>query len=176
MKLYFRDYNAALIEELRTRFDAQKEDVEFSCDDIFLGPPVDAIVSPANSFGYMDGGIDRVYCTKLGWQVQDNVQAEIAKRPFKELLIGQAIVAPTGSDLVKWIIAAPTMRLPGVTQQYCVYLAMRAAMYEALTFKAVACPGLGTLTGRVHPTHAAEAMWHGYMDAKVARFLDGQKA
>ena len=32
-----------------------------SCGDIFKGAPaVDAIVSPANSFGFMDGGIDMV--------------------------------------------------------------------------------------------------------------------
>ena len=29
----------------------------------------DAIVSPANSFGFMDGGIDMVYSKRFGWQM-----------------------------------------------------------------------------------------------------------
>ena len=34
---------------------------QISCGDIFKGAPAaDAIVSPANSFGFMDGGIDMV--------------------------------------------------------------------------------------------------------------------
>ncbi|QEG22287.1 macro domain-containing protein [Mariniblastus fucicola] len=31
---------------------------------------VDAVVSPANSFGFMDGGIDMVYSQHFGWNVQ----------------------------------------------------------------------------------------------------------
>ena len=35
--------------------------LQISCGDIFRGgPSADAIVSPANSFGFMDGGIDMV--------------------------------------------------------------------------------------------------------------------
>jgi O-acetyl-ADP-ribose deacetylase (regulator of RNase III) len=30
----------------------------------------DALVSPANSFGFMDGGIDAVYADHLGWDIQ----------------------------------------------------------------------------------------------------------
>ena len=35
--------------------------LQISCGDIFKGAPsADAVVSPANSFGFMDGGIDMV--------------------------------------------------------------------------------------------------------------------
>lgn len=35
--------------------------IKVSCGDIFTGAPAaDSIVSPANSFGFMDGGIDLV--------------------------------------------------------------------------------------------------------------------
>jgi len=30
---------------------------------------VDAVVSPANSFGFMDGGIDMVYSRHFGWNL-----------------------------------------------------------------------------------------------------------
>ena len=32
---------------------------------------VEAVVSPANSFGFMDGGIDALYSSFFGWRVQD---------------------------------------------------------------------------------------------------------
>jgi hypothetical protein len=31
----------------------------------------DAILSPANSFGFMDGGIDLLYSNFFGWELQD---------------------------------------------------------------------------------------------------------
>ena len=39
--------------------------LELSCD---------AVVSPANSFGFMDGGIDMLYSRHFGWQVQERLQ------------------------------------------------------------------------------------------------------
>ena len=44
--------------------------MKVSQGDIFNGAPVaDAIVSPANSFGFMDGGIDYCYSEHFGWQM-----------------------------------------------------------------------------------------------------------
>lgn len=34
----------------------------------------DAVVSPANSFGFMDGGIDLIYSYHFGWHVQEQLQ------------------------------------------------------------------------------------------------------
>ena len=39
-----------------------------------LNAKVDAVVSPANSFGFMDGGIDLVYSQHFGWNVQKQLQ------------------------------------------------------------------------------------------------------
>jgi O-acetyl-ADP-ribose deacetylase (regulator of RNase III) len=56
---------------------------------------VDAVVSPANSFGFMDGGIDRLYSQHFGWEVQDRLQELIRSRHHGELLIGTAEIVPT---------------------------------------------------------------------------------
>lgn len=37
----------------------------------------DAIVSPANSFGFMDGGVDLALSARFGWSLQDRVRALI---------------------------------------------------------------------------------------------------
>ena len=46
---------------------------------------VDAVVSPANSFGFMDGGIDLHYSTVFGWHVQERLQAFIKTMAVQEL-------------------------------------------------------------------------------------------
>ena len=44
--------------------------LQISYGDIFKGAPAaDAIVSPANSFGFMDGGIDYAYSDHFGWHM-----------------------------------------------------------------------------------------------------------
>src|SRR5690348_11540617 len=50
----------------------------------------EAVVSPANSFGFMDGGIDHLYSRHFGWHVQRRLQEAIRGRHHGELLVGQA--------------------------------------------------------------------------------------
>ena len=53
----------------------------------------DAVVSPANSFGFMDGGIDGAYTWYFGPELQANLQAFIKNEVrAKEVLIGEALV------------------------------------------------------------------------------------
>ena len=47
--------------------------VEIHHGDIFATEP-DAVVSPANSFGFMDGGIDGVYTRVFGRGVQERLK------------------------------------------------------------------------------------------------------
>lgn len=160
MEIYFRDKNKDVVAALEYVF-ADKANYEVG--DIFSSP-VDAMVSPANSFGWMDGGIDAAYVRKFGDIVEQRVQREIAKHPFAELLVGQSVVVPTGDDDFPYLIAAPTMRMPRPTTAENVFLAARSAFSLALRleYKSIACPGLGTLSGRVPPKDAAEAMHAGY--------------
>jgi hypothetical protein len=58
--------------------------------------PCDALVSPANSYGFMDGGLDLRISTYFGWHVQERLQTVIRQKHHGELLIGMAeIVLPT---------------------------------------------------------------------------------
>lgn len=73
---------------------------------------VDAIVSPANSYGFMDGGIDMLYSHRFGWNVQRKLQELIQKKYHGELLIGQADIVETNNLQIPFVISAPTMRVP----------------------------------------------------------------
>jgi O-acetyl-ADP-ribose deacetylase (regulator of RNase III) len=157
--------------ELRAAWErhfAGAPDVIVSEGDIFeLG--ADALVSPANSHGFMDGGLDYQISERLGWHLQDAVRAAIQARPLRELLIGEAIVVPTRDARTPWLISAPTMRVPmRIRESVNAYLAMKAILIAArahqheIPIESVAIPGLGTGVGKLAPNTAARQMWQAY--------------
>ena len=140
-----------------------------------LNLAVDAVVSPANSFGFMDGGIDRVYSRHFGQNVQEVLQRLIRKFHHGELLVGDAEIVETQDPHIPYLIAAPTMRVPMILSDTVnPYLAARAALLLAKhgrfksavsedkpisdVVKSVAFPGLGTGVGRVAPEICALQM------------------
>src|SRR4051812_42998244 len=68
----------------------------------------DAVVSPANSFGFRDGGIDALYFEVFGAQIEERVRRAILARHGGELLVGQADIVETGQSSPPFLIAAPT--------------------------------------------------------------------
>ena len=135
--------------------------VEIHHGDIFATAP-DAVVSPANSFGFMDGGIDAVYTRVFGPGVQQRLQATIRERHFGELVVGAAELVETRHAAIPYVIAAPTMRVPMLLRDTVnPYLAARAVFILIARgqledgapvrdrVKRVAFPGLGTGVGRV---------------------------
>lgn len=137
-----------------------------------LNLKVDAVVSPANSFGFMDGGIDMVYSQHFGWGVQQQLQNQIKDLHHGELIVGSADIVETDHSSISYLIAAPTMRVPMVLSETVnPYLAARAALLlikhgrfpsgalvgERISdgVKSVAFPGLGTGVGRVEPEKCA---------------------
>jgi O-acetyl-ADP-ribose deacetylase (regulator of RNase III) len=133
---------------------------------------VDAIVSPANSFGFMDGGIDMLYSQYFGWNVQERLQALIQKRHHGELLVGMAEIVDTDDLRIPFVIAAPTMRVPMILRDSVnPYLAARAVLLLvnhgifpggplegeriASGVQSLAFPGLGTGVGQIDPNTCA---------------------
>lgn len=132
------------------RFCGRFPDVEIYRGSI-LDLEVDAVVSPANSFGFMDGGIDKVYAAAFP-HVQDHLQDEIKAKFNGELLVGQAVSVGVTHPRIAHLIAAPTMRVPMVlVDSINPFLAARAALLLAVGdgLKSIAFPGLGTGVGRV---------------------------
>ena len=137
-----------------------------------LDVPCDAVVSPANSFGFMDGGIDAVYMQYFGQTIQDKLQQQIFDYHHGELLVGDATVIETGHPETPFLIAAPTMRVPMILRDSVnPYLAARATLllikhgqFHAGQYagkrvsdyiKTVAFPGLGTGVGQIGPQTCA---------------------
>ena len=74
---------------------AGHEDVEILCGDI-LALASRCVISPANSFGYMDGGMDAAYYQFFGPSIQSTVQTAIQRRPEGMLPVGAALAVSTG--------------------------------------------------------------------------------
>lgn len=126
----------------------------------------DAVVSPANSFGFMEGGIDAVYRHHFGDAIQGIVRRQIREYHHGELPVGNADIVETGNERIPFLIVAPTMRVPMILQHSVnAYLAARAVFILCLygDFKSgryagrrvseavdtIAMPGLGTGVGRI---------------------------
>ncbi|MBN9363769.1 MULTISPECIES: macro domain-containing protein [unclassified Devosia] len=132
----------------------------------------DALVSPANSFGFMDGGLDLAYSQHFGWDLQMRLRRQILERHGGELLVGAAELVETGRTVPGLMIAAPTMRVPMRLPEDSVnaYLSTRAALLAARDgrlpdgtpassrINVLSVPAMGTGVGRVSPTVCARQM------------------
>ncbi len=160
MNLIFCDINANLIESLHKYFkkDPNIKIVHGSIFDV----DCDAIVSPANSYGFMDGGLDLRISQFFGWHVQERLQEIIKEKHHGELLMGCAEIVKTDHDKIPYVISAPTMRVPMILKDSVnIYLATRAVLilvkfgkfpngsFINEKVKTIAFPGMGTGVGRV---------------------------
>src|SRR5204862_2581392 len=104
------------------------------CGDFFAAA-ADAMVSPANSFGIMDGGLDLAIRGAIGGDIQRRVQAVIIERHHGELPVGAAEVVETENERWPFLVIAPTMRVPEpVSNTLNAYLAFRAALLAVRRF------------------------------------------
>lgn len=128
-----------------------------------------AVVSPANSYGWMRGGIDASYARAFPG-IEQQVRSTVLAYHGGELPIGEAVVVPTGEVVPEWLISAPTMREPGERlpeDSVHPYLAARAVFqlwrdgrFEHGTeisraVATIAMPGLGTGVGGISPATCA---------------------
>jgi len=127
----------------------------------------DCMVSAANSFGLMDGGVDGAITRFFGYQLMSRVQQHIIDHFYGEQPVGTSFIIETKQAQHPYLAHTPTMRIPlSIKDTDHVYLAMFAMLRTVAHFnkannvpiKIVACPGLGTATGQVPPDEAARQM------------------
>jgi len=169
LQLIFGDNNPDLIQAWEPEFSGESESPFAVATSLF---EADALVSPANSFGFMDGGIDLAYRRFFGLDLQSRVQAKIQNEFYGELPVGQATVVSTGHDAIPYLVAAPTMRVPDrIEDTVNVYLACRAALLVVLAhnhgtsrpINSVRVPALGTGIGAMPLARAAHQMHAAYV-------------
>ncbi|MDJ0852075.1 MAG: macro domain-containing protein [Myxococcota bacterium] len=164
-QIFLRDKNPWLVAAWGEAF-SPFETVDVAEAD-FFSSQADALVSPANSFGIMDGGLDAAISARL-IGIQRIVQDVILERHHGEIPVGAAEVVETGHSRWPYLICAPTMRVPeNISNTVNAYLAFRAALLAAQAFnrsageariRSLVVPGLGTGVGRLEPRRCAGQM------------------
>jgi O-acetyl-ADP-ribose deacetylase (regulator of RNase III) len=173
MRYILIDTNPRLVQAWRELFEGQPG-VEVREGDL-TAVACDALVSPANSFGFMDGGVDYAISERLGWGLQDELQRRIRALPEGELLVGTAMVLETGDAAIPYLISAPTMRVPtnfNIPTSINAYLAMKAVLIRARAhehIESVAIPGMCTGVGRMAPEIAARQMLAAYCEIELGQ-------
>ena len=120
-----------------------------------LDVKVDAIVNPANSYGFMGGGVAGVIKRAGGEEIEKEA---VKKAPIP---VGSALLTTAGKLPFKGIIHAPTMEEPAMeTTEEKVRKAVRASLElaENMAFESIAMPGMGTGVGRLPKDVACRAM------------------
>ena len=130
-------------------------------------PEFDCMVSAANSFGLMDGGVDYAIVRFFGQSLQEKVQKHILENYLGEQPVGTSFIIETDHPRHPFVAHTPTMRVPmPIARTDNVYLAMWAMLLAVRRhnqcierrIKIIACPGLGTATGQVPFREAARQM------------------
>lgn len=175
--LYFISLNTEWCNAMKERF----RDIDGVC--VIEGDvrqiPVDhtVFVSPANSLGFMDGGIDMVLSRELFPGIQRRVQQKIRELGLQTALgryylpVGSACFVPAANT--SGIIVAPTMFLPhDVSATQNAYWSTMAAlqMWETIQIPNLVLSSHCCGYGRMPSTESAVQMKRAYDD-----FMAGNK-
>ncbi|HAW08425.1 MAG TPA: phage tail protein [Bacteroidetes bacterium] len=141
--------------------------VEIAMSEFETLPEFDCMVSAANSFGLMDGGVDEAIIQFFGKKLMSRIQHRIINEYLGEQPVGTSLIIKTGHPKHPFIAHTPTMRVPmEIARTDNVYRAMWAMLlairkhnqYRKQHINTIACPGLGTATGQVPYPEAARQM------------------
>ena len=180
LRVVLTDVNTKVVEAWLAAF-ADEPAVEIVKGSI-LNQQVDAWVSPTNSYGRMDGGVDAVIKRQLGAGIQLRVQRRIRSAFGGLLPVGSAVCVSSGAVNPKFLISTPTMTTSSqdVSETLNVALACAAA-FQAIhmqnaqvpgSITSVALVGMGAATGRVPAQVCANLMWAGYTLFNDCTFTD----
>ena len=175
MRLILVDLQLKLCQAFEEYFDGLP-DVEVVNGRFENLPEYDCMVSAANSFGLMDGGVDGAITAYFGQQLMDRVQKQILDEWHGEQPVGTSMIIETGHEKHPYIAHTPTMRYPmDIRHTDSVYRAMWAMLNTVSKFNKqterkiniIACPGLGTDTGNMPFKEAARQMalaWKNFLN------------
>ncbi|MFE5768554.1 ADP-ribosyltransferase domain-containing protein [Streptomyces sp. NPDC056485] len=170
LRVVLTDVNERVVEAWRAAF-ADTPGIEIRRGSI-LDEDVDAWVTPTNSRGRMDGGVDAAIKGHLGSGIQLRVRRAVRDRFAGAMPVGSAVCVPSGAAVPRFLISTPTMveSSQNVSATLNVALACAAA-FQAVhrqnrkapgSIRSVALVGMGAQTGRVPARMCANLMWTGY--------------
>jgi O-acetyl-ADP-ribose deacetylase (regulator of RNase III) len=139
------------------------------------------LISPGNSFGEMNGGVDGLINTHLSGYtpdkyIQEDVKGIICKDFVGELPVGQSIVVKTQHPVFKYLIYTPTMRVAeDVSGSLNAYLAFRGALLAMLQngLPNASTPLFCTGAGCMNLSKACQQMKEAYITVMQKKLVGG---
>jgi O-acetyl-ADP-ribose deacetylase (regulator of RNase III) len=171
MKIFLLDINKDIVKCWKDFF-CNESNISIVCSDFaqFMRTThVDCVVSPANSFGLMDGGYDAAITKWFGEQLQQRVQQYIADKLHGEQTVGTSFIIEAGKN-DQYLIHTPSMRTPQkIREPLVVYSCMRSCLITASEnkIKSMVIPAFGGLTGGIAANIVAELMYKAYIQIKT---------
>ena len=175
MKIYLLDINKEMTDAWQKYFDLPNVEIVNEDFAVFIDnhPNIEAIVSPANSFGLMDGGYDKAIINYFGDELMKDVQKSIMFNWHGEQPVGTSMSVPIFNRTIDTIfgfkiailIHTPTMRTPEEIKDYrIIYQCMRTTLIEALRKEvdSIVIPAFGGATGKVPCDEIAKMMFLAY--------------
>ena len=173
-QLLFFDENKEHIETYRKILgNILEKNLIFECikfEDLIASQKIQIVVSPANSYLSMTGGIDKVY-TDMFPGIEDKLRAKTVEKAYAKsgvvykgtnfiLPVGKAIICETGNSKCHFVMASPTMTTPkDINGTNNVYLCMKAILKKLSLINVcitIACPCLGTGIGNLSAKESAK--------------------
>ncbi|MBQ3136929.1 MAG: macro domain-containing protein [Clostridia bacterium] len=180
MKIYLIEADSDKFSCLKEAF--AQEDVELvNCyfEDFIRETYVQCVVSPANSFGLMDGGYDGALTKWYGDQLQQRVQKYIIENFYGEQPVGTSFIIEANKDN-QYLIHTPTMQTPQMIEDpRVIYQCMRSTLIEAKKngIESILIPMFGGSTGFVLPEVVADMMLRAYKQMQsIPKKLDWEYA
>ena len=166
MKIYLLDINPDMTAAWEKYFSAVPNIQIINADfaNFMNSHAVDCVVSPANSYGLMDGGYDYAISAWFGWDLQKKVQKYILENLCGEQPVGTSILIDTGKDGIK-LIHTPSMRYPDrIREPLIIYQCMRTCLMTAMAnpIKTIVIPAFGGFYGQMPPDTVAQMMWRAW--------------
>ena len=170
MEIVLLERNINKYQILKNTFRHEKE-IEVVNDELahFLDTNnIECIVSPANSFGLMDGGYDLAISEYFGNSLQKKVQKYIIDNYYGEQPVGTSFIIKIDKTN-KYLIHTPTMRIPEpIVDKTIIYQCMRTTLMEAYknNIKSIVIPMFGGSAGEVDPLTISKLMLLAYKQIK----------
>ena len=143
-----------------------EENVEVKCIDYNELEPHDCIVSPANSYGIMSGGLDLLIRNELGVRAQDHIQWHINSKFNGCQPVGTCIIKQVNGERFTFLAHAPTMQRPkdinGTMNALSSFYAVLIETGNHPHIDSIACSGMGAGSGKLPPEEVSWQMYQAY--------------
>jgi O-acetyl-ADP-ribose deacetylase (regulator of RNase III) len=172
MQFIFCDVNTDIVSQFQQKFKFGSYHAG-PVQSLNFDKPV-AYISPANGYGYMQGGIDYYLNHHVLIDVEKKVREKIEGYYPDSVPIGTSLMVKYNES--NYLICSPTMKFPsnieGTDNVYRAFYSALGVVAKYPEIEYLVVPGMGTSCGGLSPEEAVQQMWQAYQDYQAGKHGD----